>query len=60
MFGPTAALLLIGITVNSTTWKLAHGFFFRFNTDYFIESAILKFSESVILDIVGKPLVSRG
>ncbi|CAO4364793.1 unnamed protein product [Caenorhabditis nigoni] len=29
MFGPTAALLLIGITVNSTTWKLAHGFCFR-------------------------------
>ncbi|CAB3405556.1 unnamed protein product [Caenorhabditis bovis] len=31
MFGPTAALLLIGIMVNNTTWKLSHGAFFRVN-----------------------------
>ncbi|CAI5442277.1 unnamed protein product [Caenorhabditis angaria] len=31
MFGPSMALFLIGITVNSTTWKMAHGTFFRVN-----------------------------
>ncbi|CAI4228311.1 unnamed protein product [Auanema sp. JU1783] len=29
MFGPTIALLLIGIMINTTTWKLAHGCCFR-------------------------------